>query len=590
MSDFFSNKRNLYTVIGLTAVVIVGSTVAITFALIDNEDDTPPSTISKEEKEEVLSEVIKNNPKGLIEDIPVDSVQNNDNDDEVVSKPPVDSNSPNSNSPIPTPSISQIGPVDDTIVGLVVPDLDVYNYRETETTTTIGGAVGVCSLGFPVDQVGDTYTEEYKEFFDRNHSYFKYVNSDFEDELDNYNLALYGNDVNELYSFVDGQYAVEQLYDIDPNFDNSYAYENPSYPVSTPVSYPDPNELGIWESLYDSVDIIEKYEEGGVVYYIVEAFKTYPCDDGIYSDIVYYFTVDGEDYNIIESQAYVDRKDSSNLIYELKAETTREAGVLLEDVEDEFNFELDYSVPVKTVNYRDYSYDPEVESQNIIDYLDDANFVMLVDEDAEIQSLFGKDFPERVENERFYYDLDYYRVGSTIYTRIEALLKQSPLLAITYRNTSNNWFDVNTHTSEVSLQDLRDMYYQTTSGADQSDVQESVINLNLQSTLSKSRSNSYATMFIVDRSFYSSYPNSYPISYVDSYPVSYPTYLYPYFTQQIDFESNGQIYVVTDVYNVNKPNREDDIYTVFGSTSTRFDKFSEEIRNLFGLWNKSEEI
>lgn len=244
--SFFStgNLILIYVIVGVGAGIafILG---IIYLATSDNDEVGEP--LETEEREELITELIKNNPDGIMDDIiPDDIISDNvggtgqlSQDTEVTfeDQSPIQTPSENAgNAPIPLPLVDENGNIEPLrVADLASPDLDEYNYRYTESEYNPGPALDRCeSFNWRSDS---SYTNEYYEFFAEDRSYYKYVRFDEDNNLTSYYLGKYGSDINESYSYLGGDYGVQYLYAIYPFRNQIDLYPN-SYPSSYVNSYP----------------------------------------------------------------------------------------------------------------------------------------------------------------------------------------------------------------------------------------------------------------------------------------------------------------------------------------------------------------
>ena len=212
--QLFARKQTVYalyfSLIAGTALI----TLAIVIIITTPQNITQDKKISEEERQKVLEEVIRNNPKGII-DITKDQPNSIEADTQTSSgtpaplterarrTAPVDPSTPVSKAAIPAPRISAYGDVENlTTADIIAPDLGRYNYSYTEESITSGPAGELCPTFSQIDT-----KHQYYRYFDPSHSFYKSVNTSPDGKLVKYSLGRYGTDLNEYYDYIGGQTA-----------------------------------------------------------------------------------------------------------------------------------------------------------------------------------------------------------------------------------------------------------------------------------------------------------------------------------------------------------------------------------------------
>lgn len=552
---FFSKPRNVYITYGVVAVTLVGIVGAI-FWSVFNTDPAPSDveSLSDEDKKVIISKILENNPKGLIDIEYADSEKETSSvkaGSSVASSTTadgraIDKSNPATNAPIPAPVITGNGDVDPMPVGVIVPDPMLYNYRITEVNTTVGEGAALCGLGMYEEvEPGLASSSEYSEFFDDTHMYYKYFSNGYDGILDVAYLTKYGNDVSDYYIYKNGDFAVRHMNDIDENFEvNDYYPFSYNKPESYPDSYQVLEQAQYLEYMYGSLEFVDSFEENGHQYYILQGVNSSFCEDGNNHAIISQMKVNADNYYQIENvAAYVDYVEDESMIYEEDTNIKTEPNVSIADVKYDFTFEDNYNVEVRDVNWADYTFDGLLEAKRAIEYIGTLGYQMFyIDlEDADLLSIYGKDFPERVENERYYYEEDFYEEGSSTYAMVMEYYRMNPLVEISQLLEANSkssgevekGYKGETKYVFTSMFDteltLEEVYYNNWgadfNNPDQINTSDIVIN-------GQSASNMFK---VYDMSYVSTYPSSYPLSYPTSYPSSYPQYLHPSYLTISDF-------------------------------------------------------
>lgn len=534
VKQFFSNRNRLYAAYAF--VVIAVASVVVVFVLRSERDDDEPKDFSSEETEIILSEIIKNNADGLVDedlDYDYEGGENYEISNEVREETYIDRNNPLNRSSIPVPVINNIGEaVPLTEEDLPTPDLDVYNYRISKVTEIPGNASNSCE-SYMVDQ---TNTREYYEYFDAHRSFYKHVAKDQDGDISHYNLGKYGDDINEYTDYIDGSFAAKSLFQIDPNFSNDHRLNPPSYPVS----YGDgqtQDEINVRNYFGSNASITGVEEVEGKTYYEVTVTHfsncaLYPEND--YKTVIFVHRVDADNFNILSTKMYVDTIDEANRVFTRTTDTQRNKATY-EEVIEVFTFEHD--VNIKAIDYASYEYDPEVEYARTIEHLESTGRRFLFPDlsGVDMKWFYGKDFPERVENERYYLLREYYPSNEKGEKRYQDMMNdraEQPEISAGYHiENYDRYLYIDSYDSSNTIDQI---FGRLTFYFDREDITQWPIELNVNGNLSGADKRTVRFL----------YPQPYPASYPISYPVSYP-YQSAYFTNYAGLNLNGQVYMIT---------------------------------------------
>ncbi|MFQ5493703.1 MAG: hypothetical protein ACE5DX_06115, partial [Candidatus Dojkabacteria bacterium] len=584
LRDFFSNKRNLYLVYGALIAGVLIVLVTIVFIVTRPREDESDDQLSVQEQRDILNEVIVNNPQDIL-DLPDEDLQpvtpgvgGSAVDPNVPGSGsfdiPADLSSPVAKAKIPVPRIYSTGETEElSPQDLVAPDINVYNYRHTTTSITPGPANGSC----PNYDITGPQIEEYFEYFDENHSFYKAI-TNTRGRLTNYYLGKYGNDIDEYYTYIGGDLAARLLFDIYEDFDNTYQHNpdsNPgsSYPSSYPNSYPvNPVLRNIYKLFGDDARITDVDIVGGKTFYDVTTASYISCDAHYYhcsagQRVVNIYRIDGEDFSIVEKKRFLGEVLDENLLSTEVIEREVDK-VHLNQVVDEFNFEFD--VKVQTVNYSDYEYDARREAQRDINHLRDNNIELLAPESEmfQIGAIHGKDFPERVKGEDYYKKRSFYprdSFGQKLFDEQKRAEAQEPLLSIYYAHPAEyGYVTVRTWDSDSLASKGIDLFEDTV----YYDPFRSIVK-KVASELSINSRQEVVDKYVINYPTYSYRPLSYPGSYPVSYPNSYGWYTYNFFDVYAKYSSASYDHMLNN-YNVNANFLETQDWERFSAKATKF--------------------
>ncbi|KXK26097.1 MAG: hypothetical protein TR69_WS6001001391, partial [candidate division WS6 bacterium OLB20] len=470
---FFRERKNVYLMFAFSGGVIATLLVALVVIMLTAKPPAKSPVVSDEEKEQILTEIIRNNPEGIItvagssaqsitEEITEEETRTPGRVVSGINRIAEDTTSPISKTKIPAPdeySTGEIDPVDDG--DIVAPDLSLYNYRYSSTTVVPGAALDVCNYyGYDAPR-----RSEYYEYFDPTHAYYLNIDT-VEGELDQYHLGLYGNDVNEVYVYEDGQFGVRYQYDIDPGF--SIAYE-PVYPDSAPDSGPDsysgpasyPDSYTVWDYFGYNADVIDRIVTGDKTYFIVESSYSSYCDSSEYGrhEFITRFKVDADSFQIVERSIYLDQVRADNLLF-TELVTTETRTVTHDDVAAQFGFSR---APVRTLDYRGYVWDGDAVATAVADKLEQMQVTLLLpaDDDIQLWGATGSGLYDSVRGTDYHYERAFYPetpLGQAKYDRVQEHLKNTPLISIYgYNDSYYGFLEIDTYTdSQHSAESLQE--------------------------------------------------------------------------------------------------------------------------------------
>lgn len=551
----FLNKLTVEQ-IWLFFIIIAVATVSIggAYLLSRNSTQANPSVATEEEKEEILTEIIKNNTKGAITEentthnsiVESESGTNNDTSSESSVKN-IQESAPENEAPIPKPYVSSTGeavPLDPSEV--VAPDINVYNYRYTKSTVSNGPAVSNCEAQAVSENEA---TEIYREYFDYDRSFYKTEILNEDGDLYSYYLGKYGSSNNEYFSFIGGKFAVKYLYKISKNFDNGSRLTPSSYNSDTsyPTSYAESNEskIKIDSSVYfgNNAVVLNVYEEDGETYIIVSAGTYLYCgSDNDYASGVRIYKVRESDYQIVEQNTYLDTVSDENLL-RTKVFQAEKSKVTFDQVKNEFIFGKESyakDAGIRLLDYRNYEFNAGERARELTAWLADKNlpFIEVQNADFTLNNIWGKRLPEAVKNQNYLYNRNYYPSDNAGFERYSDFIDESylrPTLSLLYYTDLPNWgreyFIVEVHRG--SIYDDRD---QSNADEYENDIYTRVRKNNDDYVLLDDRSvgvdiirGSETTLpaYLVTKGLKSLLPDSYtgPVSYIMQEPRQYPSYV-----------------------------------------------------------------
>lgn len=587
----FFNKLTLEQIwLFFVMVAIVIVSVGGAYLLSQGSRQTQEPIATEDEKQEILTEIIKNNPKGVITEENTarnshlsnvgyqdrtssassssSSSASEDNDEPELED--ILENTPEEQAPIPTPYVPEVGDIEDLDPSdVAAPDIDVYNYRYSKVTTYGGPALESCPT--QKDQWVNNSNEAvtagnivtYYEYFDANRSFYKSIEQEVDGNVTNYYLGRYGTNDNDYIYFLNGDFAVRHLFDLPENFDNGSRFVPTSYSQEVPTSYtPDSYVPESYPSEQENLEIdtgsyfgknpvvLEIYEKDGENYIVISAGTLIHCsaeNPSVPATRIYH--VRESDYQIVEQYTYLNGVTSANLLTSRSIEAERDK-VAYSQIENIFQFE--YENQVREVDYRGYEYNPELRASVIADYLKQGNvpFVGVDDPAFRLVYLSGRMLPEKVENEHFRYVREFYPstlAGQTEYDNLMEMLAERPVVTYTLAaDSAPGWYkklyanasvhqdmEKSTLISKLESSKVSEIVGQETfypavlyTGSNSQVLTEAVL-------FTLAWQNNPAVSYVEPISYFGNenpvYP-SYPLpaSYPDSYPEGATSYPYPY--------------------------------------------------------------
>lgn len=514
-------------------IFTVSAIVILTMILSLHNNITNP-IVTPEEEKKVLSEVIKNNPKNIIN-------PNNTSTTPIVMAPVV----PPIVQPEATPNVGNAVPTQPA----VAPDLNDYNYRITKTSYNKGPSYELCRPymhgggGYGPGYVDSTNTvSEYYEYFERYLTYHKYV-SRSDNKLSNYTISKYGRNINTATYYLNGDYAVENTYKPYENFDNQQDKLTVSYPTYTP------DEL-IKQYFGDNAQIIEvQNDANGNKYYIIQSSYDSYCDPSYdpylvlpepqpvqSKKIINIYKVNGKTFSIDEIKTYLESISNLNLISTTTTQISRQM-VSQNQIANEFS--LGSSVTIKKYDYRNltYSYNPYQTLKDQVDYLKtlDNMYVVLTNPADLLSNIFIPGFVSTnfVDTYAFYKDRTFFPAGDWGTALYESYNKYSEFdmeYSISLANSDNVYYNIARYKTEKTVDEVKSEILDLKSTT--KFVEDTIIDFGSGNTVNATK---------ILRSF----TRNYPVSYGVSYPTSYTNSSYTYYFTNYVFELAGNVYNIT---------------------------------------------
>lgn len=418
LTEFFSKQKNLYLTFAIGGGLVALGLILLVAVLLAPKPADNNEPVSAEEKEEILTEIIRNNPEGIInfagsEAISAgsDSVAE-DNDQLGIGGPNAqnsdviriieDTSSPISKSNIPAAdhySNGEVTPVDGS--DLAIPDLGKYNYRITNSSITPGFSAGICER-----YDSEARESTYHEYFEPYHAYY-YNSEEVNGELDRLSIGLYGNDINEYYTYEGGEFAARLLYTVDPDFElssNPLSYTNDTPSDSYPTSYNLRHYFG------RNVELLEILDIDGERFFLIESTFDEDCNLD-YSDdttIVSRILVNNETYSVVERSLYISSVEAENLVFTERIDTQR-TKVQFDEVASVFSFGDAEIIDVNYINFLEEQDRADFQSQTKSNLLEhEMTYIYPVSANYKFISVASPGLYEKVENDYYYYERAYY--------------------------------------------------------------------------------------------------------------------------------------------------------------------------------------
>ena len=585
--SFWSNKTNRYLVYAFAVVFVVLGGVAAAIYFYESPKEDEATVFTEKETMEILSKVVDNNPKGVVNGYDAQEATNANaalglsgnygelSKDDVIAVP-VDSASPTTNAPIPAPTVPEVGDVKPAEEQIIVPDLDVYNYRRTVTVFEPGPAYEKC---FGTDWEAEERTDEYWEYFDVTRTYYKMKSTVGNNEFSSYHLGKYGVDVNDYYAYRGGDFAALVKQEPNPSFSNEWRMEPASYPGQGLTV-----EERVKMYFGANARITDVYDQDGVTYY--EITVVYPWGCTMYSrTLIWIYTVNSETFEVVRRRGFVDNLQSmSNLVSDMSVSVDR-GKVTLDSVSEMFEF--DYDVDIRDVDFAGYEYDEATEYTRFIDYFNLNGYSLIAPKlsDFDLVYLSGKNLPERVPNERYYLDRSYYKGTDEGLAEYESVIERRadrPYVSTGFFNSEDpyGWINVNLYGSNESVDGLLDRMFQwqTPSSVTRTSAH---LYLDYRSKYGEKGYSSNEAWFTQPVS----YPTSFPTEYPETIPTSYGTYYaYRMYSTSIGVRQYGTPYVLVN-YGSSHWYIENQQYLYVDMSAIDYGEMSEAIRGYLEACN-----
>ena len=447
------------TVFGAVAVVIL-------LMFLSLRDSVVNPVVSPEEEKMVLSEVIKNNASGLI--------NNNQNTTTV----------PNTgNTPIPIPAeptpngLGNSNPNASQPEVPVAPDINEYNYRVTRTTKQVGPAYSACKMygygyggygpGYPGEGSDVDNVSEYYEYFERYLTIYKQQVTE-DGKLTLFNINKYGKSVNSSTYYLEGDYAVENIFKSYSQFDNQQDTQTISYPNWSLDEYVS-NYFG-----KDAAIIEVKTDSNGVKHYLIRSTYTSYCDPSydpyLVSDeivppvqrtIINIYSVNGKTFSIEQIKKYIDSVKDENLIDVTTTEINR-SKVNYSQVNAQFT--INSSVQLIKNDYSNlvYNYNPINRINTALDFLSESDsHILLPSEKDGLGYLWVNGFEpnDYVDTMQFYKDRDFFPSnawGDTLFDRYNSHLNYNSKFDYTVSLSmgTDKGYSISAYKQDVVMDDI----------------------------------------------------------------------------------------------------------------------------------------
>lgn len=572
------NAHPRATLIAVGTTVFGAAALVILLMFLSLRESVVNPTVTPEEEKMVLSEVIKNNPSGVI---------NNPGN----SSTPMPSPNPTPvPTPNPTPGVVNPNPETPQPEQPVAPNINEYNYRVTRVTNQRGPSFDACQMyygggyGYGPGVTEKDSVSEYYEYFERYVSIYK--NQIKEDnKLSSYYLSKYGRSVNSTTYYLEGSYAVENSYKPYDQFDNQQDTQVVSYPTYTADEY-----IKLYFGSNASVTGVET-DSSGVKHYTIRSSYTSYCDPTydqyLISDVVppalrtiySVYRVNGQTFSIEQIKTYIDEVKDANLIKVSTTESTR-SKVTYTQVEAQFRIASNVPITKNDYSHITYNYDPLKSIRDNLTYLAMINDDILLPSSTEgLTNLWVDGYVDAnyVNSTEFYQDRDFFPDsdwGDELYARY---------------NTSANY--VNKTLYSISITPEYGKYYSISAYKDDQLFDDIISELMKGTATSKSIEDitiNVSGLPVEGKKISKVFTYKFPTSYGVSYPVSYSSDSNTnYFTNYV-FEYNGRVYGVS-YYSYNQQMDLDmNEYSIYPLTT---ELEAETMRNLLtDMWSRYLQI
>lgn len=507
------------------------ATVIILVMIVSLHNTVVNPIITPEEENLVLSEVIKNNPKDLI-----------------------NNNKTPNNSSNPIPTSNQI-PIDNAEAGgnnidtqpepPVAPNLNEYNYRNTKVTYSRGPAYEVCKTYMDGGGMQSGYSNEdntvteYTEYFERYYTARKTITRE-DNKLFSFYINKYGRDINSSTFYLEGDYAVENIYKPYSEFD--------SQQDALVVSYPTVTVEEIIKSYFGSnAAITNIIFENNTKYYIIQNSYTTYCDPSYnpylvtnnpvppLNNLITVYKVNGSTFSIEESKRYIEEVKDQNLIDVSTTSVTRSM-VNSQQVASEFRLATNIDIVKNDYTNITYNYDNAKNLVERVDYLASIGSNILLpsgNEDA-LSYIYITNFtdPDSIDTQYFYKDRNFFPAtswGETLFNRWNPINIDTGLVySVSLSEKDNRHY-------ALSVYEGRTLDYVLESNLKSiaTSISISDVNMDINNATVSAKKISRVLMY--------NYPTSYGVSYPTSYTGSITTTKYDSYI----FELDNKVYVIS---------------------------------------------
>ncbi len=476
------------TTSGVLSIFLIGLFLLSTLGFLGGKPN-----LTDEEKQKILSEIIKNNSSNVLGKNGASGAQDT-------------SLAPNADkeSMLTAPLIAR-------------PNTQDYKYRYSKIVYSNGPAIGQCKF-FDINDAGAYTSESYEYYGDGNTYDSKYITKDSDNDLTSYSLTRTNTNNSETVIYSGGSYAVRTSYTFSdlllPENSNS-ATENSTAPNEpTTVQENDSTSTDqvsgdlIAQFFGPDADVVNIITENGKDYYVVQ--YSYNVDCSIDAKILPYTVdsigttslnstsqnqttnkifaqniVDSTNFQIIRSYNYLGSVSDNNLLNSYQT-TIQESNPAFEDVSN--NFKFDYNVDIKDVVYPPYTL--EQQTQNIIDYLTGKKLTLIVSDisGSTLTSAYSYE-ASRIgqENADYIYDRNFYPQGAKG-DKLFAPFKDSqnlypnPIVSLSYLLNQSSTYDlISINAYENNIDSSKILY--TTSDTKKSDMNINIDGVNQKGTL-----------------------------------------------------------------------------------------------------------
>jgi len=572
------NSHPRATLLATGSGIFIVATVVIIAMISSLQNNLVSPAITPEEEKMVLSEVIRNNPKGLI---------NN-------SQAPVNTSNPiptGNQIPVETPTQPGIGnpnPEAPQPEPPVAPNLNEYNYRKTTVTYEKGIAYESCKT-FQHGSSGQQYpygsldsegvtTSEYTEYFER---YYTAAKSQIKDGDNLFSFAInkYGRDINQSTYYLEGNYAVENSYIPYSQYDNQSDTQVVSYPAGTTedlIRYYFGNNASITGFETDS---------NGVKHYTIQSSYSSFCDQSydawLVSDrpvppqrtLITAYKINGNTFAIEQTKRYVDQVNDLNLL-DISTTTNVRSKVTAQQIASQFEIAANVTIQKNDYSNLNQVYDNVKEFKDKIDFLADQEAdLLLPDELNGLSYIYASGFTAEgyIDTLAFYKDRLFYPQslwGDTLFEKYNQSYTNEELeYTLSFNQTQYNYYSVTSYKNTTLDEKLEESLSVNVTSINVEDV-----NLTITGNLVPVKK--------ITKVFTYNYPTSYSVSY----PVSYTNPNTSYFVSYM-FEIDGKVYDINYYNHQNQMNFDTKLFTIWNlDNQVSIDNAKSKVLELYNLY------